>query len=406
MQVNKISKEKFDLQKNKRIIEQNFSINYRYDILFTREVFHLSNTLLYDLFQRTDRGEKIKLGFVIDQGLLDHWPKLPQTIESYIHAFASLQLVAEPLVITGGEPAKNSLDAMNEVLNYIHQNNIDRHAYLIAMGGGAILDMVGFAAAIGHRGIRHIRMPTTVLAQNDSGVGVKNGINYFGKKNFLGTFSPPVAVINDFNFLNTLNERDWRSGMSEAVKVALIKDAAFFYWLEDHALALSRRDTETMEKLIFDCGALHVDHISSQGDPFEMGSSRPLDFGHWAAHKLEQLTEFEVKHGEAVAIGIALDLAYAVNEGLLAHNIFERVYAVLGQLGFTLFHPLLLNQETNILNPEVYAGLEEFRAHLGGQLTITLIKEIGIQFNVHEMNKNSLDRAALLLRQKSIIHAN
>jgi 3-dehydroquinate synthase len=295
---------------------------------------------------------------------------------------------------------------MNEVLNYIHQNNIDRHAYLIAMGGGAILDMVGFAAAIGHRGIRHIRMPTTVLAQNDSGVGVKNGINYFGKKNFLGTFSPPVAVINDFNFLNTLDERDWRSGMSEAVKVALIKDAAFFYWLEDHALALSRRDTETMEKLIFDCAALHVDHISSQGDPFEMGSSRPLDFGHWAAHKLEQLTEFEVKHGEAVAIGLVLDLAYAVNEGLLSHKVFERVYAVLGQLGFTLFHPLLLNQETNALNPEVYAGLEEFRAHLGGQLTITLIKEIGIQFNVHEMNKNSLDRAALLLHQKSIIHAN
>ena len=406
MQVNKISKEKFDLQKNKRIIEQNFSINYRYDILFTREVFHLSNTLLYDLFQRTDRGEKIKLGFVIDQGLLDHWPKLPQAIESYIHAFASLQLVAEPLVITGGEPAKNSLDAMNEVLNYIHQNNIDRHAYLIAMGGGAILDMVGFAAAIGHRGIRHIRMPTTVLAQNDSGVGVKNGINYFGKKNFLGTFSPPIAVINDFNFLGTLDDRDWRSGMSEAVKVALIKDATFFYWLEDHALALSRRDNETMEKLIFDCAALHVDHISLQGDPFEMGSSRPLDFGHWAAHKLEQLTEFEVKHGEAVAIGLVLDLAYAVSEGLLAHNVFERVYAVLGQLGFTLFHPLLLNQETNTLNPEVYAGLEEFRAHLGGQLTITLIKEIGIQFNVHEMNKNSLDRAALLLHQKSIIHAN
>ena len=406
MQVNKISKEKFKLLNNKNIIKQNFFINYRYNILFTREVFHLSNTLLFDLFQPSAISGKIKIGFVIDQGLLDHWPNLHQAIESYIHAFPSLQLVAEPLVITGGELAKNSLDTMKEVLNYIHQKNIDRHAYLIAMGGGAILDMVGFAAAIGHRGIRHIRMPTTVLSQNDSGVGVKNGINYYGKKNFLGTFSPPVAVINDFNFLNTLDERDWRSGMSEAVKVALIKDATFFYWLEDHAMALSHRDTETMEKLIFDCAALHVDHISSQGDPFEMGSSRPLDFGHWAAHKLEQLTEFEVKHGEAVAIGIALDLAYAVTIDICDQEIFERVYQVLTTLGFKLFHPLLLEQETNALNPEVYAGLEEFRTHLGGQLTITLIKEIGIQFNVHEMNKNSLDRAALLLYQKSIIHAN
>jgi len=406
MQVNKISKENLELQKNKTIIEQDFSINYRYNILFTREVFHLSNTLLFDLFQPSAIGGKIKLGFVIDQGLLDHWPNLPQAIESYIHAFPSLQLVAQPLVITGGEPAKNSLETLDEVLNYIHEKNIDRHAYLIGMGGGAILDMVGFAAAIGHRGIRHIRMPTTVLSQNDSGVGVKNGINYFGKKNFLGTFSPPIAVINDFNFLGTLDDRDWRSGMSEAVKVALIKDATFFYWLEDHALALSRRDNETMEKLIFDCAALHADHISLQGDPFEMGSSRPLDFGHWAAHKLEQLTEFEVKHGEAVAIGIALDLAYAVAMNICDQEIFERVYQVLTTLGFKLFHPLLLNPEKKQINPEILEGLEEFRAHLGGRLTITLINEIGTKFDVHEMDVNGLNSAVLLLDQKYSLHEN
>tara|TARA_X000001036_G_scaffold423846_1_gene448279 strand:+ start:4504 stop:5724 length:1221 start_codon:yes stop_codon:yes gene_type:complete len=406
MQFNKISKKNRNLNQNKNIIEQNFSINYRYDILFTREVFHCSNTLLFDLFQPPSVGGKVKLSFVIDQGLLDHWAILPQIIKTYIKSFSSLQLVVEPLIIAGGEIAKNSLETMNEVLNYIHQNNIDRHAYLIAIGGGAILDMVGFAAAIGHRGIRHIRIPTTVLSQNDSGVGVKNGINYFGKKNFLGTFSPPIAVINDFAFLSTLNDRDWRSGISEAIKVALIKDADFFYWLEDNALILNRRDTETMEKLIFDCAKLHVDHISSQGDPFEMGSSRPLDFGHWAAHKLEQLTAYEIKHGEAVAIGIVLDLAYAVNEGFLDVTIFERVYAVFVQLGFTLFHPLLINQEDHGLNPEVHAGLEEFRAHLGGQLTITLITAVGVQLNVHEMNKNSLNHAVLLLQQKSCIHAN
>ena len=213
-------------------------------------------------------------------------------------------------------------------------------------------------------------------------------------------------MINDFNFLGTLDDRDWRSGMSEAVKVALIKDATFFYWLEDHALGLSRRDTETMEKLIFDCAALHVDHISLQGDPFEMGSSRPLDFGHWAAHKLEQLTEFEVKHGEAVAIGIALDLAYAVAMNICDQEIFERVYQVLTTLGFKLFHPLLLNPEKKQINPEILEGLEEFRAHLGGRLTITLINEIGTKFDVHEMDVNGLNSAVLLLDQKYSLHEN
>ena len=165
------------------------------------------------------------------------------------------------------------------------------------------MDMAGLAAATAHRGVRHIRIPTTTLSQCDSGVGVKNGINAFGKKNFIGTFAPPFAVINDFQLLAPLSPRDKRAGFAEAVKVACIRSREFFDALEEDAAALAQFQPDAMRKLIRRCAELHMDHIATSGDPFEFGSARPLDFGHWSAHKLEQLSDFKIRHGEAVAIG-------------------------------------------------------------------------------------------------------
>src|SRR5690606_6359858 len=110
--------------------------------------------------------------------------------------------------------------------------------------------------------------------------------------NFTGTFAPPVAVFNDDHFLTTLSDREWRGGIAEAVKVALIKDRQFYTWLSGNALALNRRETEPMQYQIKRCAQLHMDHIAG-GDLFEKGSSRPLDFGHWSAHKVEQLSNFD-----------------------------------------------------------------------------------------------------------------
>ena len=169
-----------------------------------------------------------------------------------------------------------------------------RHC-LIAIGGGALLDVAGFAAAMAHRGVRLIRVPTTVLSQDDSAIGVKNGINAFDKKNYLGTFAAPFAVINDSRFLPTLSDRDWRSGISEAIKVALIRDAAFFDFIEANAVKLHDRDLPVMEQLVHRSAELHYDHITTNGDPYEQGSSRPLDYGHWAAHKLEPVTDYRLR---------------------------------------------------------------------------------------------------------------
>jgi 3-dehydroquinate synthase len=279
----------------------------------------------------------------------------------------------------GGEQTKASWSAVAELHAAIDRHHIDRHSYLIAVGGGALLDMTGLAAATAHRGVRHIRIPTTTLSQCDSGVGVKNGINAFGKKNFIGTFAPPFAVINDFQLLAPLSPRDKRAGFVEAVKVACIRDREFFNTLEKDAVALAQFQPEAMRKLIRRCAQLHMDHIAKNGDPFEFGSARPLDFGHWAAHKLEQLSGFTLRHGEAVALGIALDVIYARRAGYLKADQAERVLGLLKALGFELFH-------SDLQREELLVGLEEFREHLGGRLAITLLRDIGVGFEVNEMD--------------------
>ncbi len=368
------------------VIERTIQVSYRHRVYFTRRVFDSANPVLRDALANGEEKEQHKAFVVLDESLARAQPQLTGGIEAYFTAFPeSLKLVCPPFVIEGGERTKNSYFHVSEIHSHIDRYHIDRHAYVIAVGGGAILDVVGLAAATAHRGCRLVRIPTTTLSQDDSGVGVKNGINAFGKKNFIGTFAPPFAVINDFDLLASLSPRDKRAGYVEAVKVALIRDRDFFEAIERDADRLYAFDSDAMEQLICRCAELHVNHIASSGDPFEFGSARPLDFGHWAAHKLEQLSDYAIRHGEAVAIGIALDTIYSRKMGCLDAASAERVLLLLERLGFELFANELLNvdSESDLM---VLKGLEEFREHLGGQLTLTLLKAIGHGFEVHTMN--------------------
>jgi len=228
-----------------------------------------------------------------------------------------------------------------------------------------------------------------VLGQNDAGVGVKNGINHFGKKNFVGTFAPPFAVINDSELLATLPKREKRAGYIEAVKVALIRDREFFESIECNQDALRAFEPAAIEELIRRCAEAHVRHIATCGDPFELGSARPLDFGHWAAHKLEQISGFRIHHGEAVAIGIALDVTYSMLAGYLPETDAQRIIALIEALGFELWADELDLRDVNG-EPTVVGGLEEFREHLGGALTITLLKGIGQGIEVNEMATSNI----------------
>lgn len=372
-------------------IRQNFQVSYSVPIVFTRAAFQPDNLELCKLL--TDAGDKRwRVLVIVDADVVAANSNLLQEIENYGRQHTErLEFVTSPLVLSGGEACKNSHKTIDDIHVVIEKHGICRHSFVLVIGGGALLDAAGFAVATAHRGIRLIRMPTTTLAQDDAGIGVKNGINAFGRKNFLGSFAPPFAVINDYDFLATLSHRDLIAGMSEAVKVAVIKDRKFFDFLYTERLQLAAGNAVQLEKLIFRCAELHSEHIATQGDPFENGSARPLDFGHWCAHKLEDITEGKIRHGEAVAIGIALDSLYAQEVGLLSELDINRILVTLEGIGFATYH-------WSLGWLDMAQALGEFREHLGGELTITLPKGIGDRVDVHQIDTALMAKCAASLK--------
>jgi 3-dehydroquinate synthase len=361
-------------------MDAQLGVHWTHRLRFTTRVFDPGNVTLRDVLPDAAEDPARVLA-VIDSGLAQRWPKLEEQIRRYADAHRSrLSLAGQPLIVPGGEDAKNDRSVFDSIIAAIDGAGLCRRSYVLAIGGGAVLDVAGFAAASAHRGVRIIRLPTTTLAQDDAGVGVKNGINALGKKNFLGAFAVPWAVINDVEFLTTLTDRDWRSGLSEAVKVAVVKDRKFFDAIARAAPRLIARDLPTMGEIVHRSAELHLQHIALGGDPFELREARPLDFGHWSAHKLEQMTGFRLRHGEAVAIGIALDVTYSALQGWLSEPERDQILAVLRGLGFEPLDVSLCKAD------DLLAGLEEFREHLGGRLTITMLRGIGQAFEVYSVD--------------------
>lgn len=380
---------------------QRFSVGYEFPVVFTAGLFSADNTVLVETLCRLEPDRRHRCLVFIDEGVVEARPGLAGDILAYADRHrARMTLAADPIPVPGGEKIKVELHFVEAMQRQLFEQGIDRHSFVIAIGGGAVLDAVGLVAATAHRGVRHIRVPTTVLAQNDSGVGVKNGVNLYDTKNFAGAFAPPFAVLNDIEFVETLPPRDKISGMAEAVKVALIRDAEFFGWLERHADALVLFERPAVAYMIRRCAQLHMHQIAHGGDPFEFGSVRPLDFGHWSAHKVESLTRYHVRHGEAVAIGIALDSRYSVLAGHLAPGEEERIAATLEHLGFRLWHPVL-DKRTSEGKLAVMEGLEEFRQHLGGELTLTLLSDIGVGVEVHAMDGALVEQAVGWLKTRA-----
>ena len=379
---------------------QRFTVAYEYPVYFTERLFAPENRAHVDTIARLEPARRHRCLVFVDDGLVAARPELSRQILDYVrHHRQHLELVAEPVAVPGGERVKNELFFVEHMQRQVFEHAIDRHSYVIAIGGGALLDAVGLVAATTHRGVRLIRVPSTVLAQDDSGVGVKNGVNLFGVKNFCGTFAPPFAVLNDIDLLMPLSERDKVAGMAEAVKVALIRDGDFFAWLEHNADDLITFQRPALAAMVRRCAELHMRQIAHGGDPFETGSARPLDYGHWSAHKLETLTSHHLRHGEAVAIGIALDARYSVLSGLLAAGEEARICTLLEHLGFRLWHPAL-----EATRPDgslaLFAGLREFREHLGGELTVTLLEGIGRGIEVHEIDEARMLAALRWLKER------
>lgn len=388
------------MHSDQHTIRAEFKVSYDFPVLFSRNCFHADNPTLAAALSK-NFIQTSSLVVYIDSGLSVAQPQLAEQVEHYCKAFSKhLNLLTQPVALVGGEGCKQ-LSQVQALYQHMLSINLDRHNFVLAIGGGAFLDMVGFAATTFHRGVKLLRMPSTVLAQNDAGIGVKNGYNEQGVKNLIGTFAPPFAVINDSALLESLAKRDRIAGHAEAVKVAAIRDADFFTWLENNALALFDLEEHATQYAIKRCAELHLKQITQAGDPFESGNARPLDYGHWSAHKLEALSRYDLRHGEAVAIGMALDALYASHIGLLPQSEAQRLIDVLKTLGFSLWHSALEIKSPNG-EPAVLQGLEEFRQHLGGELCITLLQSIGHGIEVNTVDTNTVIQAIHQLRQIAV----
>jgi len=383
------------------MIQRSIPITFQHRVAFTHGAFDAMNHTLRDLVaDACELGGPSKVLVLLDEGVAESNSGLENQISSYFAKHSdTLNLVGPPLKLPGGEPCKNNWSLVEKIWQAIEFHKICRHSYIVAIGGGAFLDLTGFGASTAHRGIRLIRMPTTTLSQGDGGVGVKNGVNFFNKKNWVGNFAVPFAIINDLDFVSSLPPRACRDGIIEAIKVALIRDRDFYAFILENAASLGRLEKHPLEMTIRRSAENHVDHIATSGDPFEYGSARPLDFGHWIAHKLEQISNFQVSHGEAVAVGMAVDILYSVEIGLLDKATAEEILNLIETVGFSLWSAFLEEKEGG--RPVVLAGLEEFREHLGGKLTITLVPKIGDKVEVNEMDETAILRAMTILQKRA-----
>lgn len=381
--------------------QQSFSVPFDYPVYFTKDLFNPQNDILASVFNRQFENRCHRVKVFVDNGVVKAIPDILERIKAYLKLWPeNIKVVGEIAIVPGGEEVKNSWDVVRNIITTIADSHLCRQSFVLAIGGGSVLDIVGLAASLVHRGLRLIRVPSTVLAQNDAGVGVKNGIDERGMKNFAGTFAPPFAVLVDYQFLRTVSPKYWIGGIAEAFKVAIIKDRDFFDYLCSHTDKFREKDEESIEETVRRCAIIHLEHIGTSGDPFEFGSSRPLDFGHWSAHKLEVLSGYDIGHGQAVSIGIALDSVYASHIGLLSTQERDSIIDALEETGLPIWSGLLeLKKADGKL--EIIQGLDEFQEHMGGQLNVTLPNGIGRKVEIHEMDSDIIKQAIAYLKQRA-----
>lgn len=381
--------------------KQSFSVSFDYPVYFTKNLFDRQNDLLASVIDRRNERRCHRVKVFIDSGVVQAIPDLANRVRAYIECRPHhLQMEGDAEIIRGGEKAKCNWDQTKHIMSTIAESHLCRQSFVLAIGGGSVLDVVGFATSLVHRGLRLIRIPSTVLAQDDAGVGVKNGIDEHGMKNFAGTFAPPFAVLIDFQFLRTVAPKYWIGGVAEAFKVAIIGDRDFFDYLCRHAARLGEKDEATIEETVKRCAVLHLEHIRTSGDPFEFGTARPLDFGHWSAHRLEILSDYDIGHGQAVSISIALDSFYASQIDLLSLQERDAIIDALEKTGLPLWSDLL-ELKTPEGRLEILQGLDEFQEHLGGKLSVTLPNSIGQKVEIHEMDHAIIELAIAFLKRRS-----
>ncbi len=274
------------------------------------------------------------------------------------------------LILPDGEAYK-SLDTMNLIYSALLEKRCDRDTTLIALGGGVIGDLTGFAAATYQRGVNFIQIPTTLLAQVDSSVGGKTGVNHKSGKNMIGAFYQPRCVIADLTTLTTLNDRELRAGIAEIIKYGLIRDADFFDWLEQNMATLMARDTKALAYAVHRSCKNKV-QIVAEDELEQTGRRALLNYGHTFGHAIETGTGYAGwLHGEAVACGMLMAAALSVKLGWLARQDYARVHNLLEVVKLPRQPPRDIHVDEFI---NIMATDKKSRA---GKLHLVLLKGVG-----------------------------
>ncbi|WP_376694790.1 3-dehydroquinate synthase [Wenzhouxiangella sp. EGI_FJ10305] len=273
------------------------------------------------------------------------------------------------LVLPAGEEAKTVAN-WQRVLDELVEMGAQRDATVLALGGGVIGDLAGFAAASYMRGIRVVQMPTTLLAQVDAAVGGKTGVNHPGGKNLIGAFHQPAAVVADIDTLISLDDRDYRAGMAEVVKYGAIRDERFFSWLESRAEPLSRRMPDALLEAVH-ASVTHKAEVVA-ADEREAGERALLNFGHTFGHALETATGYtRYRHGEAVAIGMVLGARLSELLGKLRVGTSERLVHLLDRLGLPTTLPEDIDRD------RLLALMRLDKKNRADRIRVVLLEEIG-----------------------------
>jgi 3-dehydroquinate synthetase/nucleoside-diphosphate-sugar epimerase/predicted NBD/HSP70 family sugar kinase/MoaA/NifB/PqqE/SkfB family radical SAM enzyme/adenine/guanine phosphoribosyltransferase-like PRPP-binding protein len=368
---------------DKKFIEVSAPTEISYRNYFTKGIFEADNSILAELCN----GRKALM--IVDSAVYEKWR---DKIDKYIGMH---DLDCTVLSLPGGEAAKD-MSYVELICTRASELGLDRKGSIIAVGGGAIMDVAGLSAQLYRRGIDYIRIPTTLLGIVDAAVGVKVGIDYNGSKNFLGAFYPPKYVISDTGFLRTLPEREMRSGIAEIIKVAIISNSELFETLEQHGQQLIKNiEFKGYNQFVEDAAVELLQHL--QKDFYEHDLMRHVDFGHTMAHYFESISNYELTHGEAVAIDILISAHIAKDRGILAGKDLERVVLLYKKLQLPFYHKTI-NLET------MWNAVQKAISHKGGRLMMVVPKKIGQTVFIDSLSKEELNKALEFV--KNLDHEN
>ncbi|MGE5380637.1 MAG: 3-dehydroquinate synthase [Methylocystaceae bacterium] len=309
-----------------------------------------------------------------------------QTVDSCYGKIVTDQLLdagflADKVVIAGGEDHKN-LTTVECVSQRLVELGLDRDSAVVALGGGIVGDIAGFVAAAFMRGIRYIQVPSTLLAQVDSSVGGKTGVNLPGGKNLVGAFCQPQLVLTDVSLLNTLNEREFRTGLAEIIKYGIIRDAALFNYIEQNQTAILARNPQCLLEIISRCCAIKADIVAR--DEKEKGERALLNLGHTFGHAFETLSNYTYNHGEAVAAGLVYASQMASNLGWLKPADVQRITKLIAGFGL----PIQADGRMDVSS--VIEAMYHDKKGRQGQLNLVLPTSIGSAVLTNRVTDNDI----------------